>query len=113
MPEGVIDPRDPAASSEILDRMDHRVAGILAGRRYRIEGFVDEAIQRVFGVLLALAFTGEQSSSVTEATVGVRQRATTTEREPTAPVRRPAANAAERVGRLSQSTVVDLSASSP
>lgn len=113
VPEGVIDPRDPAASSEILDRMDHRVAGILAGRRYRIEGFVDEAIQRVFGVLLALAFTGEQSSSVTEATVGVRQRATTTEREPNAPVRRPAANAAERVGRLSQSTVVDLSASSP
>ena len=58
MPERAFDSKDRAAVAENLDRMGRRLAAILTGRRYRIEGMVDETVQRVLGVLLAVAFAG-------------------------------------------------------
>jgi hypothetical protein len=58
MPERAVDPKDRAAVAENLDRMGRRLAAILADRRYRIEGMVDETVHRVLGVLLAVAFAG-------------------------------------------------------
>ncbi len=58
MPERPVDPKDRAAVAENLDRMGRRLAAILADRRYRIEGMVDETVHRVLGVLLAVAFAG-------------------------------------------------------
>lgn len=52
---------DRAAVAANLDRTGRALADILAGRRYRIEGIVDQPVERALGVLLALAFTGERA----------------------------------------------------
>jgi hypothetical protein len=55
LPERVVNPKDRASIAENLDRMGCRLASLLAGRRYRIEGMVDQTVHRVLGVLLAVA----------------------------------------------------------
>jgi hypothetical protein len=57
---------DRAAVAANLDRMGRALAEILAGRRYRIEGIVDQPVERALGVLLALAFTGERAPKETD-----------------------------------------------
>jgi hypothetical protein len=55
LPERAVDPKDRASVAENLDQMGGRLTTLLAGRRYRIEGVVDQTVHRVLGVLLAVA----------------------------------------------------------
>ncbi len=57
-----VDLDDRAAVAANLERMGRALAEVLAGRRFRIEGVVDQPVERALGVLLALAFTGEPES---------------------------------------------------
>jgi len=76
MPERPVDSKDRAAVAENLDRMGRRLASILTGRRYRIEGMVDETVHRVLGVLLAVAFAGALKTTAPVIQDGASPRAT-------------------------------------
>ena len=61
--ERPVNPEDRASVAENLERMGQRLATLIAGRRYRIEGVVDMTIHRVLEVLLAVAFVGAPSAA--------------------------------------------------
>jgi integrase len=61
--EGSVNPKDRASVADNLCRMGQRLATLLAGRRYRIEGVVDITVHRVLEVLLAVAFVDAPSAA--------------------------------------------------